>query len=115
MRGTAIPTGPEGAREYKKVLRYSQGIIFKFSGKGFVYRIDWAYLIGVLTEAIVLLNVAAVITGAIATGVWPSRKVLGMSARLACLACACVLHVHVHVQRARLTLSHMHMHMRRPR
>mmetsp|Transcript_49329 Transcript_49329/g.128696 ORF Transcript_49329/g.128696 Transcript_49329/m.128696 type:complete len:537 (-) Transcript_49329:426-2036(-) len=71
-----LPTGPEGRKSYKTLYRYSQGVVFKFTGKGFVYQLDIPYLITTVTSSIVLLSVAATITGAIATFFWPAKRMI---------------------------------------
>ena len=71
-----LPTGPLGAKTYSKLLRYSQGVVFKFSGKGWVYRITNAYVIAVLINAVVMLGISATITSFVATHLWPTRKMI---------------------------------------
>ena len=71
-----LPTGPAGAQDFKKLLRYSQGVLFKFSGKGTIYRTDALALVTLLTNFVVLLGLSGTITGLVARYAWPTRKMI---------------------------------------
>ena len=77
----SIPTGQPGAESYRKLLRYSQGVVFKFSGKGFVYRLDVSKVTTLLTSFIVLLGVASSFTEFVAKFLWPTREIICNKAR----------------------------------
>jgi len=72
----ALPTGPAGQQTYKKLLRYSQGVVFKFSGKGYVYRFDIVFFVTQLTTGLVLLSLATTVTGYVAKYLWPTRRMI---------------------------------------
>jgi len=96
----ALPTGPTDGMTYKKMLRYSQGIVFKFSGTGSVYRLDYNYAVTQFTNAIVLLGLASSVSIFIARSLWPTRQMiknksiekLAVGTRLAEIALKAVTH-----------------------
>jgi len=71
-----LPTGPTGEKSYKKLLRYSQGIVFKFSGKGIIYRVSSTSLLTVFTDFVVLLGLTTTVTGMVARFLWKDRKMI---------------------------------------
>ena len=70
------PTGPIGRETFKKTIRYSQGVVFTFKGKGSVYDFNAVYLINAIVSGIVLLGVASAITVQIAKKCWPTRQLM---------------------------------------
>jgi len=71
-----VPTGAAARQTYKRTLRYSQGILFKFKGKGKVYRIDYFRLITALTSTLVLLRFAHTVTAFVAQFLWPTKTMI---------------------------------------
>ena len=51
-----IPQGDASGRQYRKLLRYSQGVVFQFAGKGHVYRFDFTAFVTLLTNALVMIT-----------------------------------------------------------
>jgi len=71
-----VPSGAEGARSYRKLLRYSQGIVFKIQGSGIIYRLDVTHLVTTLTSTIVMLGLATTLTGLVGKYLWPTRQMI---------------------------------------
>jgi len=69
-------SGSAGAQTYKKKLRYSQGLLFKFSGTGSVYKFDFNFAVTQLTNAVVLMGLASTIVILFAKHMWTSRKMI---------------------------------------
>lgn len=58
---TRWPEGAPGAQTYEKVLRYRQGVAFRFRTAGMLYKLDLQYLINVFIGGLVLLAAAKTI------------------------------------------------------
>jgi len=71
-----VPTGVAGAQTYRKLLRYSQGAVFKFTSKGFIYRVDATALMNLFTNFIVLLGLTSTVTSFVAKYLWRDRKMI---------------------------------------
>ena len=72
----SIPTNGGAAQTYRKLLRYSQGVVFKFKSKGFVYRIDTTALLALFTNSIVLLGLTSSVTAFVAKNLWRDRQMI---------------------------------------
>ena len=63
----SYPTGPPGARRFAKVVRYRQGIAFRFRSAGRMFMMNWMYLFDVILGALVLMNASKGLTRLYAT------------------------------------------------
>jgi hypothetical protein len=66
----------QGAQTYRKLLRYSQGVVFQFSGVGLVWKIDATGWMTFLTNFLVLFGLTSTITTYVAKLAWPTREMI---------------------------------------
>ena len=63
---TSWPEGRPGAQSYDKVLRYRQGVAFRFRTAGMLYKLDLQYLVNVFIGGLVLLAAAKAVASFVA-------------------------------------------------
>jgi hypothetical protein len=66
----------QGAQTYRKLLRYSQGVVFQFSAVGLVWKIDATGWMTFLTNFLVLFGLTSTITTFVAKDAWPTHQMI---------------------------------------